>query len=122
MPAMTAAWRNPLHTTITSITYDVSTRTATAMIRVFVDDLARAVTARTAHASDSAAAAYVREMFAIIGDDGRPVALGSCGFRRTGDVQWTCLRASLPHGLSGVWIQDAVLTDLYADQLNVVMA
>jgi hypothetical protein len=121
---------HPLHTTITTISYDARTHVVTAMMRIFVDDLAKAVERRSggaevrvgASTGDAAATEYVRAMFTVAGDDGRSTPLAVCGLRRTGDVQWICLRATLPHGLAGLRIADAVLTDLYADQVNVVMA
>jgi hypothetical protein len=126
-----AFWLHPLHTTITTISYDARTHVVTAMMRIFVDDLTRAVGQRSGRAAvgagalaggDSAATEYVRAMFTVAGNDGRSAPLAVCGVRRTGDVQWICLRATLPHGLAGVRIADAVLTELYADQVNVVMA
>ena len=129
---VTGAWRHPLHTTITTITYDAHAHAAKATIRIFVDDLLKAVHERGARtatrrdagltALDSTGLAYVQEMFAIAEDDGRPAVLAPCGQWRTADVQWVCLRATLPHGLAGARIRNAVLTDLYADQVNVVMA
>jgi hypothetical protein len=128
---MCALLLHPLHTTITTISYDARTHVLTAMMRLFVDDLARAVRQRSGGAAvrvgastgdDSAATEYVRTMFTVAGDDGRSTPLAVCGLRRTGDVQWICLRATLPHGLAGLRIADTVLTELYADQVNVVMA
>lgn len=128
---MCALLLHPLHTTITTLSYDARTHVVTAMMRIFVDDLARAVGRHSEGAAvrvgaspgdDSAATQYVRAMFTIAGDDGRSTPLAVCGLRRTGDVQWVCLRATLPHGLAGLRIADAVLTELYADQVNVVMA
>jgi hypothetical protein len=131
VPLVALGGWHPLHTTITTVAYDATAHTATATIRIFADDLARAVeqglgTKRAAGqaagpAADTAAVEYIRRKFTIANRDGRPVPLLSCGIRVTGDLRWICLRASLPQGLSDVRIGDAVLTDVYADQVNVVM-
>jgi len=132
---MVMGWReiaHPIHTTITTITYDPATTIATAEIRVFADDLWRAVTqrnSRTATAingravsiADSAIVQYVEATFRVGGQDGRPVSLRPCGLRATADARWICLQAALPRGLVGMRIADELLTDLYADQVNVVM-
>jgi hypothetical protein len=113
---------HPLHTTMTTLSWDASSRTATAEMRIFLDDLAKAVAhPGNIQPTDSAAVAYVRDHFAITGPDGRVAPLAICGLHQSADVKWICLRASLPGGLSGARIQNAVLAELYADQVNVVM-
>jgi hypothetical protein len=117
---LTAARRHPLHTTIAEVTYDPATHAVTAVIRIFSDDLARAVRSRGGVPDDAGAVAYVRSAFTIVTPDGRALSLGSCGVRTTGDLRWICLRAPVPAGLRGARVLDAVLTDVYADQVNVV--
>ena len=131
--AVLAAW-HPLHTTITTIVYDPAARRVTATVRVFEDDLGRAVS-RGVHAaiqgtapSDSASFAYVRSTLTFTARDGHPVPVAWCGSRTTGDLRWLCVQAIVPvtqegrAGLGGLRIRDAVLTEVYDDQVNVVMA
>jgi hypothetical protein len=128
-PLLAAGILHPLHTTITTVDYDAAAHVATATIRIFADDLARAVHQSPGlsqvhvvdGSADTAAVGYIRRKFIIETTDGRSVSLTPCGIRSTGDLRWVCLRASLPHGLSAVRIGDMVLTDIYTDQINVVM-
>ncbi len=126
-----AAW-HPLHTTITTISYDPAAHRVTATVRVFEDDLGRAVW-RGAHMpsqgsmlSDSASFAYVRSALTFTARDGHPVPVAWCGSRTTGDLRWLCVQAVVPgvagSGLGGLRIRDTVLTEVYDDQVNVVMA
>jgi len=115
------ARHHPLHTTIATLTYDPSAHTVVAVVRIFSDDLARAVRSRGGVTDDAMAVAYVRSTFTITTADGRAVPVVACGVRTTGDLRWICLRAAMPTGLRGARVQDAVLTELYSDQVNVVM-
>ena len=124
---------HPIHTTITTLRYDQTTTMATAEIRIFYDDLTRAVAERSSMAAlrghelespgaDSALFRYIAARFAITRPDGRPVALRPCGVHSSADLRWICLQTPLPGGLAGIRIVNSLLTDLYSDQVNVVMA
>jgi len=108
---------HPLHTTLTALTYDRSSAQVTATMRAFAGDVGLALT-RTRQ-TDSA---YVRSTMALTDQTGRPVPTVWCGARRDGDVVWLCVRASAPHGLSGMTIVARALCEVFADQVNIVMA
>ena len=120
---------HPLHTTITTITYDAASHQATVTVRVFANDLDTAI-ARRAHgrvlasilASDASRFAYLASVFTAVGPDGRELPVQWCGSRVTGDLLWACLRLMAPRGLSGARIRNQALTELFDDQVNVVMA
>jgi hypothetical protein len=130
--AMTA-W-HPLHTTITTIVYDQSAHRVTATVRVFEDDLGRAILLHSgapvqAPTSDSASFGYIRATLTFAAPDGRPIPVEWCGSQTTGDLRWLCVQAVVPtaggdkqSGLGGLRVRDAVLTEIYDDQVNVVMA
>jgi hypothetical protein len=124
---------HPIHTTITTLTYDPVTAMAMAQIRAFADDLSHAVAQRAVALSikgqvvsdpgaDTGIIHYAESRFTIAGADGRPLPLKPCGVRSSADLRWICLQTKLPGGLSGVRVADALLTDLYVDQVNVVIA
>jgi hypothetical protein len=128
LPMLGATSEHPLHTTITTIVYHAGVHRVTATIRVFTDDLGRAIVERT-HGSvpagsitDAVTFAYLNVAFGVVGPDGRPVPLEWCGSRTTGDLRWLCIQATVPVGLRGVRIRDAVLTDVFSDQVNIVIA
>lgn len=116
---------HPLHTTITEITFVGGGFRAT--IRVFADDLGRAVTGlgpadrAPATVSDSAAAAYVRTHFSVAGPDGRHVALRWCGMERRNDVYLLCVGGTIGRS-GGALIHCRLQSELYADQVNIVQA
>lgn len=99
------------------------------MIRVFADDFGTAVS-RHARARvlapgpawDAAAFAYVASAFTVADRLGRTLALRSCGIRRTGEVMWVCVETASAGGIAPLTVRNAVLTDLFDDQVNVVQA
>lgn len=120
---------HPLHTTITTVTYDAASHQATVTMRVFANDLDTAITRRShgrlaasVRASDSGSFAYLASVFTAVGPDGRALPVQWCGSRLTGDLLWACLRLTTPGGLSGVRIRNQALIELFDDQVNVVMA
>ena len=126
-PAIASA--HPLHSTITELTEDRSHRTVRGTIRVFADDfgtaVAHSVRGRPLAAGaqwDAAALAYVASVFAFTDASGRPAAVRSCGTRRTGDLLWICVEAPSATGLASFKVRNAILCDLFDDQVNVVQA
>ena len=119
-PARLAA--HPLHTTITELTEDRARGTVRAVIRVFADDFGTAAArhARGTRAPDSAAFAYASASFSFADRAGHFLPAQSCGVRRTGVLIWVCLESRAPAGLASLAVRNAVLCDLFDDQVNVV--
>jgi hypothetical protein len=120
---------HPLHSTITEIIEDRAHGTVRATIRVFVDDFTTAVqhlshrrlSAAEGAAWDAASLAYAVSAFNLSDRNGRPLALRSCGVKRTADLLWICLEASAP-SLASLNVRNGFLCDLFGDQVNVVQA
>ena len=121
------AYAHPLHSTITELTEDRAHGTVRGTIRVFADDFGTAV----AHSRrgqplsagaqwDAAALAYVASVFAFTDASGRTVTVHSCGTRRTADLLWICVEAPSATGLASLKVRNAILCDLFDDQVNVV--
>jgi hypothetical protein len=118
---------HPLHTTLTEVTVDSATHTVRVMVRVFADDFGTAVTRQahltaepTGRAWSDAADRYVSAAVSITDRTNRPVALRSCGTRRSADLLWICLEGTTlesPHELRG---RNSMLCDLFSDQVNIV--
>ena len=114
---------HPLHTTLTEVSEDRAHGTVRAVIRVFADDFGTAVTksaTKTAATGDAAAMAYVSRAFSFTDRSGHPLALTSCGTKRTSDLLWICVEAPSKDGLAPLRVKSAVLCDLFDDQINVV--
>ena len=117
---------HPLHTTLGELTYSPTTGAVQLTLRVFADDLVTAVgrvrraRAAAGQSQIGSTAFYLRQTVALHGSDGRPVSLHLEGVRRHGDVFWITLRGSAPAGLKGGSIRNALLFDLFDDQINIV--
>jgi hypothetical protein len=46
--------------------------------------------------------------------------LMSCGVKRTRELYWLCFTAALPGGVRGARINNQMLTELHADQVNIL--
>lgn len=104
---------HPLHTTMTELTIDESRHSVRAVVRVFANDFSNA--ARRYPSAD----AYTAAAVSII--DGRGVvALHSCGTRRAADVLFVCTEGTFTGAARSLRISNALLFELFADQVNVV--
>jgi hypothetical protein len=115
--APSVANAHPLHSTITELTEDRAHGIVRATIRVFSDDFGTAAARRR---KDGDPLAYVSAVFGFIDRSGRTLALRPCGTRRTGDLLWICVEANSPDGLAPLSLRNGLLSDLFADQVNVV--
>jgi hypothetical protein len=122
-----AADAHAIHTTLTVLTPENGERGLMLNIRAFADDFSASVArfARRPVPRDSSAASddvtrYVRARVRALDANGNQAALAPCGVRRERDLYWLCFRVALPFGLRGVRINNQMLTELHADQVNIV--
>ena len=114
---------HPLHTTLADIQLDRRTGTVRVMVRVFADDVDGGIThdhpgtPRT----DSARVAYVSARLALAELRGRSVSLQPCGLTRRANLLWICLSGTV-RVAGTLTASDALLVDVYADQVNLVQA
>ena len=125
-PAVRTAVAHPLHTTLTQLAYDASARVLNVTVRVFADDFGAAVMGRRVAAEfvppDSAMMRYVGGRFALHGPRGESIPLRWCGMRREGEAMFLCLRAGGQPSPAGARMRNALLTEVFADQVNIVQA
>ncbi len=110
---------HPLHTTHTEIVERGGGQIAVT-IRAFTDDLHLAVTRAAGVVTDSTLAAYVRRSLVIGPGGGPPAPLSWEGASVDGDATLLRLRATVPGGLRGRWLRQAMHGELFQDQVNVV--
>ncbi len=123
--AASAAHAHPIHTTLTVITPDANG--ATFSVRAFADDFS-AVVARfvgkkppkDSSALDIDVARYVGAHFTVANSVNMPIVLQPCGVRREKELYWICFRAVLPNSARGAKVRNQMLTELHADQVNIV--
>ena len=119
---------HPLHSTITELVLDPARGTVRATVRVFADDVRSAV----AHAAqgravppdgpawDAALLSYATSTLALRDARGTSLSLRACGTRRTGDLLWICLEADVARNAAQLEVRNAMLCELYEDQVNIV--
>jgi hypothetical protein len=104
------ASRHPTHTSATEQVHEAdSVRVA---IRVFVDDIATVGAVRP----------YFGDRFAIVDRSGKAVRLDWAGSEASGDVLTIRMRGRIVGSLSSAKVSNRVLTDRFADQVNIVRA
>ena len=112
---------HPLHTSLTTVSFEAPTHMLGLSVRVFAEDFLAAAGARTADAP--AVAAYVASHVTIAGADGRAIAFASCGTRRVGELLWLCLRTTIdPRTMPALRVRSVLLCEKFADQINLVQA
>jgi hypothetical protein len=122
-----SAHTHPLHSTITELTEDRARGVVRATIRVFADDFGTAVSrslrGRALSAGpqlDTASLAYVASAFGFLDRTGHVLQMRSCGTRRTADLLWICVEATTDLSLDALEVRNALLCNLFDDQVNVV--
>lgn len=116
---------HPIHTTLTKVAIDA--RGVTFNVRAFADDFSATVAtfAGRKPPADSSAPLpnvlrYAQTFFTVTSADGKTVALESCGVKRANELYWLCFRVALPNGVKGARMRNQMLTELHADQVNIV--
>ena len=122
-----AADAHAIHTTLTVLTPENGEHGVMLNIRAFADDFSASVArfVKRPVPRDSSAAAddvtsYVRARVRALDASGRQAALAPCGVRRERELYWLCFRIALPSGLRGARMNNQMLTELHADQVNIV--
>lgn len=120
-----AANAHPIHTTLTKVT--IEEHAITFNVRAFADDFSATIArfaGRKPPVDSSAPAAdvqsYLQAHFTVMNAAGKPMTLESCGTKRANELYWLCFRISLPGGSRGLRVRNQMLTELHADQVNIV--
>lgn len=119
---------HPLHTTFVELTFAPQTATITATVKVFADDfLRRASRGTTVKPNDDAALqrltqSYLAQTFQLNASSGELVPLRFCGWKRSADLIFICMSGQSKRGIAGLKIRDAILADVFTDQVNVFQA
>ena len=125
--AAVSARAHPIHSTLTELVEDRRHGALRLTIRVFADDFGVALTRASVVAVptvgpgwEAAAARYAASVVEVRDVRGRSLVLRPCGIRRTSGVLWLCLETALVGSTQGLQLRDAMLCELYDDQVNVV--
>jgi hypothetical protein len=119
---------HPLHTTFVELAFAPQTGTITATVKVFADDFLNRAARGTALKPTNDAAlqkltlAYLAQTLVLSSASGEAVTLRFCGWKRSADLIFICLSGFSRKGIAGLRVRDAILTDVFGDQVNVVQA
>ena len=120
-----------LHTSFAKVALEGDS-VVTATVRLFSDDLGRALAARApvagtpvarapgATGADTMAIAYVTAAFRLRADEGAVLVWRSCGQRTEQDLTVICLRARVVRRPAKLGVVNSALTEAFADQVNIV--
>lgn len=119
------AHAHPVHSTLAVVVADATG--VTIRLRAFADDFSAAVArfAGKRAPTDSSASVpditrYAAARFAVTNAQGVSVPIKVCGVERARELYWICLRVESANGATGLTMRNLVLTELHADQVNVV--
>jgi hypothetical protein len=121
------AFAHKYHTSVTRLEYNAEDRSAEITIQTFTDDIEAILTKRTGRtirldaSKDSGRLVldYLRSAFELR-MDGTNLELQWVGLEMKGGTAWLYVLAKLPGGLSKASLRNALLFDLFEDQVNIV--
>lgn len=118
---------HPIHTTVTVIKRDATGHALNVSVRAFADDFSAAVArfaGRPSPVDSSAPLAdvirYVQAKVEIRDARGTTVPLVSCGMTRVRELYWLCFTVALKDGARSLSVRNQLLTELHADQVNII--
>lgn len=123
---VSVAGAHPLHTTMSELTVDAPHHVVRVVVRAFADDYLKAVAAarkpRVPPAVDGAESLAYLQGTLVLDDNGNALTLRSCGVKTSADLVWLCVEASLPAAGNQLHLRNALLVNLFDDQVNIVRA
>ena len=127
--------RHTYHSSILELRINPQQQQVELALKVFTDDLENALSkGRPQHLSlqdpraQALAEAYLREHLelALPAASARqprlPLTLQFVGMQPEKDAYWLYAKAKLPRAATTVWLRNAVMLDLFSDQMNIVNA
>jgi hypothetical protein len=117
------------HTSITEMRYNPKEKSFEISLRVFTDDLEKALSATHQNKkfivdnndkNDSFVEAYVKRHFVVTNSKNQKPNINYIGKEKEGDATWIYLEMPVNEGISGSKIQNNVLIDMFEDQTNIV--
>ena len=127
--------RHTYHSSILELRINPQQQQVELALKVFTDDLENALSrGRPQHLSLQdprvvpLAEAYLREHlelalpFTSARQPRLPLTLRFVGMQQEKDAYWLYAKAKLPHAATEIWLRNAVMLDLFSDQMNIVNA
>ena len=125
--ALGAARAHPLHTTLTTVTWDGDRHELAVAVRTFTQDLVDAVAnapgspTTTGSVLASAACRYAAAALSVRDAAGTALPVARCVTEHAADVTW--IRLAVPvQRPQGLRLRNALLFERFPDQINIVQA
>jgi hypothetical protein len=127
-----SALRNQIHdfhTSITEMRYNVKEKTFEISLRLFTDDLEKALSIANQNQkivllnndkNDGLVEQYIRKYFSVINTKNQKLSYQYIGKEKEGDATWIYLEMPVNESVSGYKLQNNVLIDTFDDQTNIV--
>ena len=121
--------RHAYHSTLTELRYNGAKKQLELAVKVFTDDFERALSKgqpTPVNLTDAGprplvlAAAYVQRTLQISTPAGAPLQLQLLGMQAENDGYWLYCKVPLPGPLTGVKLRQAMLLDVFGDEVNIV--
>ena len=124
------SWLHEFHVSLTEIRYNPESERMEVSLRIFPDDMDRALmehygitsgllTAQEHVAADSLLEIYLLELFRI-DLDGAPLPLSYLGKEAESDVMWCYLESKALEKPDEIAVNNAILTEIFEDQVNII--
>jgi hypothetical protein len=121
------AFAHKYHTSVTRLEYNAEDSSVEITVQTFTDDIEAILTKRTGRnirldaSKDSGRLVldYLRDAFELRANDAN-LELQWVGLEMNGGTAWLYVLAKLPGGLSKAALRNALLFDLFEDQVNIV--
>ncbi|MFD3002553.1 DUF6702 family protein [Pontibacter toksunensis] len=128
--AVQPASAHDYHASITDVKYNPSTQNLEVAVKVFMDDLESALSrqAKTKITYSSSSeevkkqmADYLQHKLSFEVEKGKPLKAKLLGSEEDVDVVWMYVEVPVQKGtLAQLYVKNAILTDLFTDQMNIV--
>jgi hypothetical protein len=115
------------HTSLAQVHYNQSNKSFEITLRVFTDDLEAALSlmndskvAIDAPQAEKLIEQYLNKNFVLLDKQNKKKVLSFIGKEVEVDVTWIYAEVPLAEALSGLKLQNSILTELFNDQVNIV--
>ncbi len=116
------------HTSIAQVNYDAKSKVLEVSLRVFTDDLETALSKENnrkvklddTSQHDRLIENYLKKQFGFINQQGERKGMNFIGKEFEVDATWLYLEIPCPESPNGLTLQDALLTEVFDDQVNMV--
>ncbi len=124
-----SGYAHDYHASITDVTFNPGTQRLEVAVKVFTDDLENALSVRSkskiAYSNSEKVQqhlqAYVEASLSFEVEKGKPLKQRFLGAEEVTDAVWIYVEVPVnTKGLSQLYVRNAVLTELFNDQMNVV--